>query len=111
MTTTPSTLAQPQDVLKRSISTLRVLDDELGNLEDLKAERAKEERNLELWTHNVKAMKGEFDEAKRAHDKVAKEAWEKQHELDRLNAEIKAKTAELSSITGQLNKIRQQLGG
>jgi hypothetical protein len=100
----PSALRQN---IRATVANLQAL----GEVEDGRAELAKLKREFEVWSHNAKAMRGEFDEAKRAHDKVAKEAWEKQHEVERLDKEIKAKTAELSSVSTALNKIRQQLGG
>jgi chromosome segregation ATPase len=101
-------LKQSQDVLKRSISTLRVLDDELGNLDDLKAERAREERNLEVWRHNVKAMKSEFEEVTGQYNAMAKKAHEAADEWQRLDREIKTRTAELNSINQQMQKIRER---
>jgi hypothetical protein len=96
-----------QQNIRATIANLQAL----GEVEDGREALAKAKRDLEVWTHNAKAMRGEFDEAKRAHDKVAKEAWDKQRELERTEAELKAKRAELGNVTAQLNKIRQQLGG
>ena len=56
-------------------------------------------------------LKQEFSEGERALNKVAQAAQDKGRELERTEAELKAKTSELSNVTGHLNKIRQQLGG
>jgi chromosome segregation ATPase len=100
-----------QEIVRSAITDLSAMRDQLGGIEDLNAERAKAEHNLQLWTHNVKMMKSEFEEVKRAHDKLAKEAWEKQGEVERLTTEIREKNAELNSVNAALNKVRQQLGG
>jgi hypothetical protein len=55
-------------------------------------------------------MKIEYDEVKREHDKILAQAWEKQKEVERLDAEIKDKSAQLTAINDHLNKIRQRLG-
>ena len=109
-TTAPSPLRQSHDVLKGSIADLGVLRDQLSGLDDLKAERAAAQAELDRLKQNIKGMKIEYDEVKREHDKILAQAWEKQKEVERLDAEIKDKSAQLSQINDHLNKIRQRLG-
>jgi predicted RNase H-like nuclease (RuvC/YqgF family) len=100
-----------QEIVRSAITDLSMMRDQIGGIEDLNAERAKAEHNLQLWTHNVKMMKSEFDEVKRAHDKLVKEAWEKQREVERLTTELREKTAQRDQISAELQRLRQQFGG
>jgi chromosome segregation ATPase len=103
-------LRQSHDVLKASISDLGVLRDNLAGIDDIKAEREKAQAQLDVLKQNVKGMQIELSEVKREHDKILAQAWEKQKEVERLDAEIKDKSAQLSQINDHLNKIRQRLG-
>ena len=80
----------------------------LGEVEDGREELAKLQREFEVWQRNTKLMRGEFDEVKRAHDKLLKEAWDKQHEVERAQAELKRITAEIDKANAMKAAIIQQ---
>jgi chromosome segregation ATPase len=100
-----------RDQLNRAISELRILADACGDVESMDAERARAKAQLDVTTKDVAQMKQEFDEVKRAHDKILGAAHDKQAELERIEAELKRKYAELGSVSQQMAKMRQQLGG
>jgi hypothetical protein len=100
-----------QEIVRSAIANLSVMRDQIGDIEDFNAERAKAEHNLQVWRHNVSAMKSEFDEVKRAHDKLAKEAWEKQGEAERLTTEIREKTALRDKLNAEVGALRQKYFG
>jgi len=103
-------MSEQQDVLKRSISDLIVLRDQLAGIDDLNAERAKVQAALDYETKFLAQTKGETKEAKHYRDKYLAEAREKLAEGERLDKENKEKSVVVSQLNDYVNKIRQQLG-
>jgi hypothetical protein len=97
--------------LQQSIRATIVELQGLGDLEDVRKELAGIKAQLDVSKRDLAGINTEFAETKRANDKLVKDCWDKQQELERKEAELKAKSAELANVTGQMNKIRQQLGG
>jgi chromosome segregation ATPase len=83
----------------------------LGEVEDGRKELAKLQREFEVWQHNVKLMKGEFEEVKGQCDAMVKLAHEKLAEANRLDQEIKAKTDELAKVKQEMGQIRLRFFG
>jgi chromosome segregation ATPase len=109
MTTTPS-LRQSQDLIQRIISDVTVYRDQVGVIDDLKAEKQKAQASLDVLKQNVKGMQINFDEVKREYDKILAQAWEKQNESERLDKEIKEKRATVAQLEDYFSKARQRLG-
>jgi len=101
---------EQQDVLKRSISDLIVLRDQLAGIDDLKAERAKVKAGIDYDTKFLAQTKGEVKEAEHYRDKYLAEAREKLAECERLDKEIKEKSVVAKQANDYINKLRQQLG-
>jgi chromosome segregation ATPase len=51
---------------------------------------------------NVKGMRSELDEVKRAYDKILAQAHEKQAEVERLDADIKKKREDQANLSNWL---------
>ena len=115
MPTAPSTsniLRKPAEHIRNQIlPTLQALYDGLSDIGEMNEECQKAKASLDVTKRNLAGMQGELKDATDQYNAMAKKAHEAHTEWERLNAEIKTKSAELSSVTGQLNKIRQQLGG
>jgi len=109
MTNAPS-LQQSHDILRASISDLIVLRDQLGGIDDLKAERARAQAQLDATKQQLKGWQQEVKEAEHYRDKYLAEAREKLAESERLDKQIADKRVVVSQLDAYVNKIRQQLG-
>ena len=109
MTNAPS-LQQSHDILRASISDLIVLRDQLGGIDDLKAERARAQAQLDATKQQLKGWQQEVKEATQWRDKYLAEARDKLAECERLDKEIKEKRVVVSQLDDYVNKIRQKLG-
>jgi len=109
MTNAPS-LQQSHDILRASISDLIVLRDQRGGIDDLKAERARAQAQLDATKQQLKGWQQEVKEATQWRDKYLAEARDKLAECERLDKEIKEKRVVVSQLNDYVNKIRQQLG-
>jgi hypothetical protein len=111
MPTAPSPLKQEhQDVLKRSINDLMAYRDQVGEIDDLKAEKQKAQAQLDATKQQLKGWQQEVKEATHYRDKYLAEAREKVAESERLDKAIAEKRVVVSQLDGYVNKIRQQLG-
>jgi hypothetical protein len=98
------------DVLAGSIADLKTLSDQLGEIDDLKVEKQKAQAELDYARKYLKQEQGAIKEAEFFKNKYLDEARAKQAECERLDKEIKEKSAQLAQINDHLSKIRQRLG-
>ena len=103
-------MTEQQDVLKRSISDLIVMRDQLAGIENIDAERQKAQAKLDSVKRQLEGAKGEVKEAVHYRDKYLAEAREKLAESERLEKEIKEKRVVVGQLNDWINKIRAQLG-
>jgi chromosome segregation ATPase len=108
--TAPSTLQQSQGLIERIISDMTVYRDQVGVIDDLKAEHAKAQAQLDATKQQLKGWQQEVKEAQHYREKYLAEAREKVAESERLDKEIKEKRVVVSQLDGYVAKIRQQLG-
>jgi len=98
------------DVLAGSIADLKVLSEQLSGLDDIKAERQKAQAQLDYARKYLKQTQDQIKENEYFRDKIRDEAQAKHAESERLDKEIKEKSAQLTQINDHLSKIRQRLG-
>jgi chromosome segregation ATPase len=103
--------AQTQSNIQRAIGDLQTLREQWSGVESIDAERDKAQAKLDGVKQNIVAMRGEFNEVKRAHDQILAKAHEAQAELQRMEAEIKKRKGELGKINAELAKIPDKLRG
>jgi chromosome segregation ATPase len=101
--------AETQSNIQRAIGDLQNLREQWSGVETIDKEREKAEAKLDAVRQNVAGMRAEFNEVKRAHDQILAKAHEDQAKLEKLQSEIKRKTAELTKIHGDFTKLRQLL--
>jgi peptidoglycan hydrolase CwlO-like protein len=108
--TAPSPLTQSHhDVLKASISDLKVLHDQLTGIDDLDDERAAAQAKLDETKRYLKQAQGEVKEALYFRDKYMAEAREKAAECERLTKEIAEKSAQVAQVNDYIAKLRAKL--
>jgi hypothetical protein len=105
----PSPLQQSHDVLKASISDLKVLAGQLGGIESIDAENARAKAELDHTKRYLKQAQGEVKEALYFRDKYLAEAREKAAESERLTKELAEKSAQLAQANDYINKLRSKL--
>jgi hypothetical protein len=103
-------LKEAQPLIQRIISNLTVYGDQVGEIDDLKAEKQKAQAQLDQTKQQLKDWQQEVKEATQWRDKYLAEAREKVAESERLDKEIKEKRVVVSQLNDYVNKIRQQLG-
>src|SRR5262249_20873502 len=102
---------ETQSQIQRSIGDLQQLRDQWSGVESIDKEREKAEAKLAGVKANIVAMRGEFNEVRRAHDEILKKAQAAQTELQRMEREIKKRKGELAAINAELAKIPDKLRG
>jgi len=102
---------QTQSDIQRAIGDLQTLRKQWDGVESIDKEREKAEAKLDTVKQNIVAMRGEFNEVKRAHDQILAKAHEEQAKLTKLEGEVKRRTAELGKINAELAKIPDKLRG
>jgi DNA repair exonuclease SbcCD ATPase subunit len=102
---------QPIELLKGIISDLKVFSGQVGDLDDMKEELARVQAQIDSAKRQLEVMKGEVKETTYYRDKYLAEAREKLAESQRLDKEIKERSAQLTVISDDLNKIRARIGG
>jgi hypothetical protein len=110
MTTAPSSLQQSHDLIQRIIANLTVYRDQVGGIDDLKAEHANAQAKLDSTKQQLKGWQQEVKEATQWRDKYLAEAREKLAESERLDKEIKDKRVVAGQLNEWISKIKQQLG-
>jgi hypothetical protein len=98
-------MRQLQQSIRATISNLQAL----GEVEDGRQELATVKAQLDMAKRDLAGIKIEFAEAKRTHDDIVREAHDKQAELERTEATLKAKSAELNDVMAKRAAILQQL--
>jgi uncharacterized coiled-coil DUF342 family protein len=81
----------------------------LGEAGDGRQELATVKAQIDMAKRDLAGIKTEFDEVKRAHDEILRKAHEKQHELERTEAALKSRSAELNDVMAKRAAILQQL--
>jgi predicted RNase H-like nuclease (RuvC/YqgF family) len=109
-TPAPSTLKQAPDLIQRIISNLTDYGDQVGKIDDLKAEQQKAQAKLDQTKQQLKDWQQEVKETTYYRDKYLAEARDKAAECERLDKEIKEKRVVVSQLNEWINKIRQHLG-
>ena len=103
------TAAETQSHIQRAVGDLQTLKEQWAGVESIDKEREKAQAKLDAVKQNVAAMRAQFNEVKRAHDQILAKAHADQAKLSKLEVEIKRKTAELTKIQGEFDKLRQLL--
>jgi len=104
------------------IESLKVFRDEVGEYDDLKERLVRMKDETVTAELNLASLKKEFAELdrRRAHEVGKAQAEysrlvaannEKQKELNRTNADLDQRKAELKGVMGQIDAIRQRLVG
>jgi len=99
--------AETQSQIHRAIGDLQTLREQWAEVESIDAEREKAEAKLTAINQNIAAKRGELAEVKHAHKQILAKAYEDQSKHEKLQAEIKRKTAELTKINGEFDALRQ----
>jgi chromosome segregation ATPase len=97
--------------LRQSISSVISELHALGELGDVRKELEEAKAEPDHWQRNLAMLKQEYSEGERALNKVAQAAQDKNTELEKLDAEVKRKTAERDKINQDMQQIRLRLGG
>ena len=100
---------ETQSNIQRAIGDLTTLREQWSGVESIDKEREKAEPKLAGVKQKIAAMRDEFNEVQRAHDKILAKAHEEQAKLQKLEGEIKRKSAELTNINGEFDKLRELL--
>jgi chromosome segregation ATPase len=100
---------ETQSGIQRAIGDLQTLKEQWSGVESIDKERDKAQAKLDAVKQNVAAMRGEFNEVKHAHAQILTKAREDQAKLQGLQGEIKRKSAELTKINAEFDKLRQLL--
>ena len=103
--------ANTQSDIQRAIGDLSQLREQWAGVESIDKEREKAEAKLAGVKQNIAAMRAEFNEVQRAHDKILAKAHEDQAKLSKLEGEIKRRSAELGKINAALAEIPGKLRG
>ena len=103
--------ANTQTDIQRAIGDLQTLREQWSGVETIDKEREKAEAKLAAVKQNVVAMRGEFNEVRRAYDDILKKAQAAQSELGKLEGEVKRRSKELAAINAELAKIPDKLRG
>jgi hypothetical protein len=103
-------LKEAQPLIQRIISNLTDYGNQVGEIDDLKAEREKAQAQLDATKQQLKGWQQEVKEAEHYRDKYLAEAREKLAESERLDKQIADKRVVVSQLDAYVNKIRQQLG-
>jgi peptidoglycan hydrolase CwlO-like protein len=85
------------------------LDAQLEGLDEIKAEKQREQAQLDALRQSVKGMQIELKEATDQYNAIAKKAHDALAEYERLQAEIKKLREEQGQLSAWREKMLQQL--